>query len=849
MILLRLISFQYVRKHVLRTLLTLTGIMLGVAVFVGMHTANQSVLFAFEKTIDRIAGSTQLQITAAETGFEEAVLERVQNVPGIRVAAPIVESVVHTSLSGQGNLLVLGVDMLGDRSLRTYDLEDSGDDAIDDPLVFLAQPDSLIVTRQFAERNGLRTNSRIHLDTLNGPKQFTVRGIMRSGGLTNAFGGNLAVMDVYAAQKMFGRGPRFDRIDIALNEGVSLAEGADRLSRALGPGFQVDTPTSRGAQFEAVAKVYQISANITSVFALFIGMFIIYNTFAIAVTQRRAEIGILRALGATQRQIRWLFLGESAVAGLAASAVGVGLGMLMARGMTGYVAGFMGEIYGITERAQEVSADPKLILVAMAIGVITSLVAAILPARNAARIDPVKALQKGRYQSLSEGENRWRRRIALGCAAAALVCAMLQRGVLLYVSYALATVGALLMTPAAGLWLAWLLRPVLRKLLPVEGTLAADSLIQAPRRTSGTIAALMLSVALVIGLAGMARASYQSILKWVDVALNPDLFVCATEKITDRSYRFPPSIGDELRAVPGVAEVQAVRFGRVPFRGRPIMVTGADIAGLYRRARFPAVVGDTETMYRETAAGRGMMVSDNLATIDGLRLGDIVELPSPSGMVRLPVSGIVTDYSDQQGDFLIDRSVFQQYWKDDTVNVFRVYVAKGADAAAVDREIQARVGKTTRIFVLTNREIRKFITDVTDQWFGLTYIQIAVGVLVSMLGIVNTLTVSITDRKRELGVLQAVGAIRTQIRRTIWVESITIGLIGLITGLVLGAASQYFWLEISRRDISGLRLDYTYPVTIAAALFAIILPAALIAAIGPAEAAVRGSLVEALEYE
>ena len=146
MILLRLISWPYFRKHVLRTLLTVAGIVLGVAVFVGMHTANQSVMFAFSSTVDRIAGKTELQITAGETGFEEDVLERAQAAKSVRVAVPAIEAVVDTRLAGQGNLLVLGVDMTGDRSLRDYDL-DGGDDAVvDDPLVFLAQPDSIIVT-------------------------------------------------------------------------------------------------------------------------------------------------------------------------------------------------------------------------------------------------------------------------------------------------------------------------------------------------------------------------------------------------------------------------------------------------------------------------------------------------------------------------------------------------------------------------------------------------------------------------------------------------------------------------------------------------------------------------------
>jgi putative ABC transport system permease protein len=821
-----------------------------VAVFVGMHTANQSVLFAFQKTIDRIAGATQLQVSAGEPGFDETVLERVQAVPGVRVAVPVIESVVETGLSGQGNLLVLGVDMLGDRSLREYDLEGEEEGTIDDPLVFLAQPDSLIVTRTFAERNHFEVNSKLKLNTMEGPKVFTVRGIMKSGGLTSAFGGNLAVMDVYAAQKMFGRGRKFDRIDLALNDGVRLEDMQRRLESDLGPGFQVETPGSRGAQFEAIASVYRMSANITSLFALFIGMFIIYNTFAIAVTQRRTEIGILRALGATELQIRMLFLGESAVAGLIASIVGVIAGIAMARGMAGYVGSLMGEVYGLAERAQQISANPLLIAVALSIGVATSVVAAFFPARNAARVDPVKALQKGRYQSLSEGENSVRRIAAVACAAAALLCAALrERGPLLYAGYLLTVVAALLITPALGLWLSRAIRPLLRRLLPVEGTLAADSLIQAPRRTSGTLAALMLSVALVVAMGGMARASYGSIMQWMSLALNPDFFVSPTEKLTERSYRFPSSIGDELRSVPGVAEVQYVRLARVTYHNRPVMITAADIAGLGRRAVLPVVEGNRERMFRLTAEGKAVIAGDNLAIIEGLHVGDLVAIATPSGILNLPVAGIVTDYSDQQGTFLIDRSVFKRYWNDDSVNVFRVYKNPGADAAAVKRAIEARVGSHTRLFVLTNRELRDYIARITNQWFGLTYIQIAVAVLVAVLGIINTLTVSITDRRRELGVLQAVGAVRQQIRRTVWIESLAIGFIGLCLGLGLGAFNLYYSLEISRRDIAGIRLNYEYPFGIAAWLIPIILGAALIAALGPAESAVRGSLVEALEYE
>ena len=850
MILLRLISWPYFRKHVLRSVLTTLGIVLGVGVFVGMHAANQSVLYAFYRTVDRIAGATELQVTSGETGFDESVLDRVQSYPDVRVAVPVIEAVADTGLKGQGNLLILAVDMTGDRSLRTYDLESGDEEVVDDPLVFLAQPDSLIVTSEFADRNRLTTNSRVPMRTMAGEKQFTIRGIMRSGGLTRAFGGNLAVMDVYAAQMVFGRGRRFDRIDVAVKEGVPIERCRAGLEKLLGPGFQVQPPSTRGQQFESVLRVYSLTANLTSLFALFIGMFIIYNSFAIAVTQRRAEIGILRALGATRRQIRGLFLGEAALAGLAGSLAGLAFGLLLARGLTVYVGSLVEGVYGLAERVEEVAADPRLLGSALAMGVVTSLVAAVIPARDAARVDPVRALQKGKYQVLTAGENRARRLVALLMAVASGACLVISGSeVVFYVGYVLALLAALLLTPALALWLTRALRPALRWLRPVEGTLAADSLIQAPRRTSATVAALMLSLALIIGLGGVARASRDSIMDWMSTSLNPDLFVTASESLTARNFRFPPSLGDELQRVDGVAEVQRVRSARVVFDGRPVLVVSVEAGVQARRAPRRPVAGDQATMYRETAAGRGVIVSDSLASLHRLRVGDTIDLGAPAGVLRLPIVGIVQDWSDQSGSVLMDRQVFVRYWNDDTVNIFRVYLRPGAPVDVVRRTILERFAPGRRLFVLTNKDVRSYITGLTDQWLGLTYAQIAVAVLVAILGIVNTLTVTIIDRRRELGVLRAVGALRYQLRRTIWMEAVSIGTVGLILGLALGGINLHYTLEMSRRDIAGNVLGYIYPVRIALMLVPTILGAAFVSSLWPAEAAVRGSLVEALEYE
>jgi putative ABC transport system permease protein len=849
-ILFRLLTWPYLRKHKLRSALTLAGIVIGVAVLVGMHTANQDITQGFRQTVDRIAGRAQLEVSAGETGFPEDVLEKVQSLSEVSAAAPVIEAIANTGIQGQGSLLVLGVDMTGDRNLRDYDFEGQQDDVIDDPLIFLAQPDSIILSKGFAERNGIRRGSRIGLQTLAGFKQFTVRGIMQSGGLASAFGGNLAVMDIYAAQLAFGRGRSFDRIDVRAQNGVSVDEFRAKLSAILGTGLQVQPPSSRAEQFDQVSRGLALTINISSAFALLIGVFIIYNSFAIAVTQRRAEIGVLRALGASQGQVFWLFLGESAIGGVVGAALGIGTGLLLARGIAPYLSSLVTVMYATPLQPETTPADPQVLLFAMLLGIAASVVGAIIPAHRAARADPIQALQKGRIQAMTGSEARVRWMAGAATVISAAVCLWLGRSDLtFYVGYALAIVSWLLFSPALSHGLALWLRPIWKRLLPVEGALATDSLIQAPKRTSATVSALMLSLALAVGFAGVTQAVRASILGWVNTTLNPDLYVTPTQDINERTYRLPATVGRDLLSLPEVDEVQAVRNARMIVRGVPTLAVAVDVAALARRAPVKVVEGRRERMVAECAAGRGIIVSETLSNLRGIHLGDTIELGTPTGVLRLPVLGSIIDFSDQQGSFLLDQSLYRRYWHDDSANIFRVYLKPRANQEKAKENILARVGRNRTMFVFTNAAVRNFVLDLTEQWFSLTYVQLAVALLVAALGIVNTLTVSIADRRREFGVLRAVGALRQQVRLTVWMEAIAIGLIGLVLGWGMGAVALYYNLGVMRRDTAGLALDYHFPFGFALFLLPVVVGVAFIASLLPAESAVRGNLVESLEYE
>jgi putative ABC transport system permease protein len=328
-----------------------------------------------------------------------------------------------------------------------------------------------------------------------------------------------------------------------------------------------------------------------------------------------------------------------------------------------------------------------------------------------------------------------------------------------------------------------------------------------------------------------------------------DFYVSPDPRIQNRALRFPASFGPELQSLPWVEDVQPARWGRVPFGDSQVMLFSADLARLGQRARLAMVEGNAAETNRKAAAGQGAIVSETFSLLHHIHLGDTVELGTPSGALRLPVAGVQVDYTDQGGSVVIDSALYQRYWHDDSVSAFRVYLQPGAPVEEARQAILRHFSGRGRMFVMTSGEAKQYVLRVADQWFSLSYVQLAVAILVAILGIVNSLTVSVIDRRRELGVLQAVGGLRSQVRRAIWTEAALAGFLGLVLGLALGAVMLWFNLRMEALDSFGYRWDYIYPVGFALLLLPVILSAAFVAALGPAQSAVSGPLIAALEYE
>src|SRR5258708_17801553 len=385
------ISLQQWWNHRLRLFLTTMGIALGVEFFLAIRTARIGLLDFLRLTVEKVAGKATLQITAGETGFPEEILETVRSTPGVKIAEPIIEVIAGTAFAEEGKLLILGVDTAGDQQLRDYQF-DKTQTQIADPLVFLARPNSILLSRAFSDRHSLKIGDTLPLYTSMGRKDFTVQGIFKPVGIGEVFGGNIAVMDVYSAQVVFDRGKNFDRIDLMNSPDIPVDTLAQRLRERLPPGIETVRPEVRGQALENTVTAMRLGMLITSFIALLVGVYIIFNSFTIAVNQRWKEIGILRAVGVERGNICGMFLAEALVMGVIGSLIGIVGGYYLAATANKVMGSIAASVYGVVSTAEPSKLHYDLALLTFLLGVASSLVGAWFPARAASHLDPVLAL-------------------------------------------------------------------------------------------------------------------------------------------------------------------------------------------------------------------------------------------------------------------------------------------------------------------------------------------------------------------------------------------------------------------------------------------------------------------------
>ena len=849
--LLSTLSLSYASRNKAKTFLTLLGVVVGVATFSAIRGAQGTLIGGIRSTVDRMAGKAQLQVVA-DGGVPEELAETIRLVPLVKAQSPVIEQVAVPERGELGSLLVLGVDLLGDREMRDYGFE--GEDAdLDDPLLFLAQPDSVAVARPLAKKAGLKVGDAFTLRTARGMRRVTVRGLLTPKGFAEAFGGNLILMDVYAAQDLFARGRRFDRIEIRLAEGASLDEGTKAVQAAIGPTFRVETPGMRGAQLEKLIANFVAGFHVSSGFALGIGTFLIFNSFAVAVNRRRRDIGTLRSLGATPRQVALLFLFEAAILGLLGGVLGLLLGSSMAEGFLRAMEQTSAKVYGVVD-ASTAKIDAPLAVQSILLGLLASLAGAWGPAMAAARISPTEAFAKGSFQAQTVRAPG--RRFAIGGGLLLVAVAIAARppisGLPLIV-VPLALFGAavaFLASPASQLVLRKI-APVAVRIAPVAGQLASDSLLGSPRRTAGTVVATTLSIAFVLGLGGYMGSTKASMVRWMDDVLTSDIYVRASANFVNPDSRFPASLRAELEALPGVRSVESYRGLRVtmPMGDTVAMLGTIEVELMMTRVRHDFLEGNEETMLRGLVREEKVAVSENYAQLHTVGMGGSVTLTTPSGVVSFPIAAVFRDYTSDKGTIFMDRAVFLKYWKDDRVDTYDVNLKKGVDAGPVRDSIRALLGGRMPALVSTRREFVAEIGKAIDAFHALVRITVFLALGVAFLGIVTSLLISVAERTREIGILKALGAVGGQIARSVALEGVTLAMVGYLLAVPLGLLIALFMERTIAATFAGWRMPHTTPWGMLVEL-AIALPlVSAVAAFVPARQAAGVKVTEAIEYE
>jgi putative ABC transport system permease protein len=867
-----LLPATLIRAHMLqrpfRVLLSIAGVALGVMASVAIGTANMQVIRSFEQAVTTVAGPAMLEIAGHELGVEESIITAVRAVKGVENAAPIIEesvAVAQGNLRGQ-TLQVLGMDLLAEIGTRGFQVLQADTSAALDELL---APDALYLGTQVAADWNLEVGSMIEVTAGGHYARLRVAGLIHNEAARSSLWDRLAVMDIAAAQLLFQSIGRLDRIELVTTPGLPLDDIAASVRAVLPPHLVVQRPVQRTKQVENMVWAFQLNLAVMSWVGLLVGMFLIYNTIAFVVAQRRSEIGIYRALGMTERRVAGLFLAEAGLLGLFGGLLGGVGGIWLARNLVSLVNRTISDLYApVMSGGLTLSVDMLTLMAVVKgilLGTVVSMMGALGPSVEAGRTVTARALAPGDYESthqLRVGLYGW---ISLVLLILAGLCSLIDPigGLPLFGYLAtLCVLGALSCLAPLCIQALGMRRPRQEsKTMALGGSLrhiAADQAARHPGRNAVTVSALMVGLSIMIGVAVMVRSFRDTVERWVDETVMADLIVAPPSWLQGKqagqaSRVLPGAWRSTLSAIDGIAAVDTLREVSVNIDGQPVALVSRDFRLHAQRSRYLMVRGDSTEALQRAAETGGVLLSEVLATRLRLREGSKISITAPSGPMAVSVEGIFYDYATDGGKIVMDRTWYQREWQDDRVTVFSIYLAGGADAGHVRQSIVTHVagldGVTVPPLVIRNHELRKEIFEIFDRSFALTYVLEAIAILVAVLGIVNTLVTAVLERRREFATLRAVGADTRQVERLVLWEAAYLGLIGAVLGIVGGLLLALLLIHVINKQSFGWTIQMTVPGGVILQAVGLALAAALIAGYFPARWAARQPVVEGLREE
>jgi putative ABC transport system permease protein len=841
-------TFRSMVAHKLRLLLTTASIALGVALLAGTLILTNTMGIAFDMLFGKIGSGTDavVRTTAPYTQTEgvgtnrgpidAAVLDQVRQVDGVRVAEGSVQGyALLTDTEGKaittnGGAPTNGYSMPSDEKLRG-DVE----------LLSGHAPTSahqVAIDATSAEEHHIALGDSIKV-LFQGPTQeFTVVGTVGYGdGIKDLGGTTSAYFDPATAQQVLGTPGTFDLIQVSAEKGVSQAELTKRLSQVIPAGTEAVTGAAVAKEnADATKSNFQIVGILFGIFAgiaLFVGSFIIWNTFTMTVTQRSREIALLRAIGAKRRQVLGSLLLEAVALGLLASAAGFGLGIAVAKGLK-----WLMDTVGLALPFTSLQIEASQVLICLAVGVGVTVASAMVPARRATKVLPIEALR----ESTPGAETVSKRRTVVGLAviaagAAALLDALYADGGMKVFGLGLAAamVGVIIALPFAVRPLAAAIATPLR-LRGLPGELAKQNATRNPKRTSATAAALMIGLALVVSMGVFASSLKASFGDVLSDQVDADLYVVTSSA---QAPGYSPSVLAAVADADGVDKVSATGWGMARFDGQDSGYSSIDPD----TAEEVLNVGVTKGSLADLGAD-DVMVTKAAATAHGWKVGDTVTSEfAESGKHQLHVAAIYKGKGWISDDFVVSRAAQEALAGPQLVTGAFVTIAAGADRAEVQDAITAALADHPDAKVLDRAGFEKEASGFIDQLLTFMTVMLALAVMIALLGIVNTLALSVFERTRELGLLRAVGMTRGQVRAMVRWESAVISLIGAVAGAGLGIGIGLALSQILKDE--GIK-SISIPVAQIAVYVAVAAVAGVLAALGPARSAAKVDVLKAV---
>jgi putative ABC transport system permease protein len=698
-------------------------------------------------------------------------------------------------------------------------------------------PGEIAVDASTASLAGLTVGETVDVVTPVGSRSFQISGIVGIAGQDSLLGATLVLFDLPTAQEIFDREGQYDHLYVVAAEGITPQALRASIAAVLPKGYDAITGTDAAdQQAEAIGEALGFVRTFLLVFAfiaVFVGAFIIFNTFNIIVTQRTREIGLLRALGASRRQVLTSIVIEAVLVGLVASIVGLGLGVLLAIFLR-WLFGAVGLDLPATGQVVAV----RTIVASLMVGTVVTVVASLAPARRASRVTPVQALRESAAPTAS-----LRRRTIVGgiltVAGAGLLLAGLFADVpneLAFVGFGaqLVFIGVAILSPLVARPLAAAIGMLFRN---AAGRLGTENAKRNPRRTASTSSALMVGLGLVVMVTVLAASLKASAAIALDENLRSD-FILTTTNFSPMS----PKLTEALTAEPAMGAVSGFRQGQIRVDGATDFLAGVDPATISEVAKIPLRAGTLTSLNDDHT----VLIFSGTAELKGLTVGDQVELTfARTGRQTFTVGGIYTDNS-LLGNYTISLDAYEQNFVEQLDAIVFADRAPGVDVKEARAAIDVVLEEFPNVEVRNQAEFKEEQNRAIDQVLGFVLVLLLLSGLIAVIGIINTLGLSIYERVRELGLLRAVGMSRRQVKRMVRVEAVIIAVIGALLGLVVGLLLA--WALQQAMESLGVKA-FSIPVGRLVVYVGIAALLGVLASLWPAHRAAKLDVLEAISYE